>query len=76
MGLFGSMAAAWRSARTASFEFAFFLQNLAHKDVRPGRSRVQPDRPLQQSFGVIVFLDSRVGVGQLVVRSRTGRISE
>jgi len=54
MELFGSMAAAWRSDRTASSNSPLFLsRNLAHQDVRPSRSRVQTriDR-LQQSFGV------------------------
>src|SRR5215469_14628296 len=29
------------------FAFAFFLQDLAHQDVGPGGSRIQPDRALQ-----------------------------
>src|ERR1035438_2216473 len=45
-------------------EFALFLQHLAHQDVGPCRSRVEPDGTLQQALSIFVFLNSRIRVGQ------------
>src|ERR1700730_12639424 len=47
---------------------ALFLQHFAEEYVRPRGSGIQPNRALQEPFGIIVFLDARIAIREFVVR--------
>src|SRR5260221_11931577 len=46
--------------------FAFFLQNFAEKNVRTGAGGVEPNGPLKKFFGLVIFLQAGIGVGNFV----------
>ena len=47
--------------------FTFFLQDFAKEYVRTGGSSVEPDRALEKFFGLVEFLEARVGVSEFVI---------